>query len=80
MVLTNRQKRTQLDLIRTMESLLNRKKFEDITINDICSNALITRGTFYRYFKDKYELTQAVLEYIGERDLKDNTEETFFKI
>lgn len=68
MTLTNKQTRTRLDLIRTMESLLSRQKFEDITVNDICKEALLTRTTFYRYFVDKYALTEAMLEYIGNRD------------
>lgn len=77
MPLTNKQTRTRLDLIRTMESLLSRRRFEDITINDICQEALLTRTTFYRYFVDKYALTEAMLEYIGNRDFQYDQAMTF---
>lgn len=79
MTLTNKQTRTRLDLIRTMESLLSRQKFEDITINDICEEALLTRTTFYRYFVDKYALTEAMLEYIGNRDFRYDQATTFLE-
>ena len=66
---TQKQARTRRDIIMAMERLLSEQKFEVITINDICQEALITRSTFYRYFLDKYELTEALIQYLGERDL-----------
>lgn len=38
--------------------LLGKKSFENITIQDISSEAMINRGTFYSYYKDKYELIE----------------------
>ncbi len=32
------------------------KKLEDITVQEICDEALVHRTTFYRYYKDKYDL------------------------
>lgn len=66
---TQKQARTRRDIIMAMERLLSEQKFEVITINEICQGALITRSTFYRYFLDKYELTEALIQYLGERDL-----------
>ncbi|MGO1922991.1 MAG: TetR/AcrR family transcriptional regulator C-terminal domain-containing protein [Jeotgalicoccus sp.] len=43
-------------------TLLERKKFESITIQDISSEAMINRGTFYSYYKDKYELIESYQE------------------
>ncbi|CAD2073011.1 hypothetical protein JEOAER750_00542 [Jeotgalicoccus aerolatus] len=40
-------------------SLLEKKAFESITIQDISSEAMINRGTFYTYYKDKYELIES---------------------
>src|SRR5699024_1066656 len=40
-------------------TLLERKPFESITIQDISSEAMINRGTFYTYYKDKYELIES---------------------
>lgn len=39
-----------------LEKLLVVKKFEDVTVNDIVQAASSSRSTFYRYFKDKYDL------------------------
>ncbi len=36
-------------------ALLNEKKFEEITVNELCDRALVGRGTFYKHFADKYE-------------------------
>ena len=30
--------------------------FDDITVEDILEKAYVSRGTFYRYFRDKYEV------------------------
>lgn len=35
--------------------LLERKNFEEITVNELCDKALIRRTTFYKHFADKYE-------------------------
>lgn len=35
--------------------LLSKKKFENITINDLCEKALVRRATFYTHFIDKYD-------------------------
>ena len=43
-------------------ALLERKNFESITIQDISSEAMINRGTFYSYYKDKYELIESYQE------------------
>ena len=32
------------------------KKLADITVQEICDQALVHRTTFYRYYKDKYDL------------------------
>ena len=42
--------------------LLEKKTFENITIQDISSEAMINRGTFYTYYKDKYELIESYQE------------------
>ena len=35
--------------------LLEEKRFEDITVNELCDRAMIRRATFYKHFGDKYE-------------------------
>ncbi|HIW12001.1 MAG TPA: TetR/AcrR family transcriptional regulator C-terminal domain-containing protein [Candidatus Salinicoccus stercoripullorum] len=43
-------------------ALLQKKPFENITIQDISNEAMINRGTFYSYYKDKYELIESYQE------------------
>jgi len=43
-------------------ALLQKKSFESITIQDISNEAMINRGTFYSYYKDKYELIESYQE------------------
>ena len=40
--------------------LLERKAFKDITVQNILDTALINRSTFYRYYKDKYDLIEQI--------------------
>ncbi|GEP18935.1 TetR/AcrR family transcriptional regulator [Pediococcus argentinicus] len=56
-------KRTQRDLVEAMVNLLRKEPFEKITIDDVCDEALVHRSTFYRYYHNKYELLESMLEY-----------------
>ena len=47
--------RTNQMLCNAFIELLSKKKFEDITINELCEKALIRRATFYTHFLDKYD-------------------------
>jgi AcrR family transcriptional regulator len=56
------EKRTDLRVIKTYMALtdafwqlLGDKKFEDITVNELCDRAMVRRATFYKHFSDKYE-------------------------
>ena len=46
--------RTNQMLCTAFIELLSKKKFEDITVNELCEKALIRRATFYTHFLDKY--------------------------
>ena len=48
--------KTKRNIKQAMISLLNEKDFHDITVKDVLDRALINRSTFYRYYKDKYDL------------------------
>lgn len=37
------------------DSLLEEKRFEELTVNELCERAMIRRTTFYKHFADKYE-------------------------
>lgn len=47
--------RTKETLISTFRDMLATKRFEDITVNDLCAESGIRRATFYKHFSDKYD-------------------------
>lgn len=42
-------------LCDAFKDLLEKKKFEDITIQELCDQAYVRRATFYTHFIDKYD-------------------------
>lgn len=57
--------RTELDLQRAMYQLLEERSMSQITVEQICTRALIHRSSFYRYYTDKFDLlTQLVMRAI----------------
>ena len=51
--------KTKAKLTDEFSKLLCEKKFEDITVNELCERSGVRRATFYKHFCDKY----AFLEY-----------------
>ena len=49
-------KRTLKSLSNALLNLLKKKSFESIRVQELCSDSLISRATFYNYFQDKYDL------------------------
>lgn len=56
------EQKTDLRIIKTHKALtdtfwqmLSEKKFEDITVNELCERAMVRRATFYKHFADKNE-------------------------
>ncbi len=47
---------TKEKLAESLENLLQKKNLDDIQVGDIAAGALLSRKTFYRHFKDKYDL------------------------
>ena len=54
-----RSRRTKKILYQTFFHLLEQRSLKDITVNDICQQAMVHRTTLYKYFDSKY----ALLEY-----------------
>lgn len=50
-----RIQKTYLGLHNAFTELLEEKRFEDFTVNELCDRAMIRRATFYKHFADKYE-------------------------
>ena len=56
-IITRKRDNATIESIRTtVDKLVDKKKFEDITIREICSEVGITVGTFYNYFSSKNDL------------------------
>lgn len=49
-------KRTLQNLRKALTEQLKVKSLEKISIKELCDIAMISRGTFYNYFYDKYDL------------------------
>lgn len=47
--------KTYTALTNAFYELLGKKKFEEITVNELCNLAYVRRATFYKHFADKYE-------------------------
>lgn len=50
-----RVEKTYMALYNAFTALLEEKRFEDFTLNELCQRAMIRRTTFYKHFADKYE-------------------------
>lgn len=59
-----RIQKTYMALTSTFIKLLEEKRFEDITVNELCDRAMIRRATFYKHFGDKYEFFTFVIREI----------------
>ena len=56
------EEKTDLRIIKTRKALcdaflvlLSEKRFEDITVGELCDRAMVRRATFYKHYADKYE-------------------------
>lgn len=56
-----RVRKTKRALIDVFRVMLSEKKFEDITVNELCDRAGIRRATFYKHFDDKYNFLTFVI-------------------
>ena len=74
--------KTHKALADTFMQLLGEKRFEDITVSELCERAMVRRATFYKHFADIYEFFAFVItarreqtraqsqEYIDETNLQ----------
>jgi len=61
----NRRKRVQ-DLVEAGLTLFLARGIEAVTIDEVAREAGMAKGNFYRYFRDKADLVEAVIEPVGE--------------
>ncbi|MBO7689481.1 MAG: helix-turn-helix transcriptional regulator, partial [Clostridia bacterium] len=48
--------RTRLVILHAFDELVEKVGFSKITVSMLCEEAGVSRATFYRYFKDKYDV------------------------
>lgn len=56
-------KRTDRAIAHALMVLLKEKSFEKITVQDILHATPVTRSTFYKHFRDKYEIAEKMQDY-----------------
>ena len=71
----DRKNAIQMKLKETMTKMLDSKRFEQITVSDLCRAAGTSRVTFYTYYDDKYSLLD---DYF--RDMLEKAEGDFTKL
>lgn len=58
--------KTKAKLTEEFSRLLCERKFEDITVNELCSRSGVRRATFYKHFSDKYAFLEYFVGYLRE--------------
>lgn len=54
--------RTKKIIIDTVLGLIKTKDLQEITVQQICEEAGVSKGTFYNHFKDKYDVLHTFYE------------------
>ena len=69
-----RVQKTYAALTREFIALLKKKRFEQITVKEICDAAMVRTATFYNHFGDKYEFADFVIRNASVSYRKDDSE------
>lgn len=59
--------KTKGALTDAFTALISEKKFESITVNELCDRAGVRRATFYKHFEDKYNFLSFVVKTYREK-------------
>lgn len=73
--LNENKKEKEEKLLSTAYKLFIDKGIKHTSIQDIVDNAGVAKGTFYLYFKDKYEIRDAIIEKVSKKLFKDAVNE-----
>lgn len=57
---TQKSRKTKSEIERAFLTLMQDKRWDKLSVREICCAAGITRGTFYQYFNDLYDLTEQI--------------------
>lgn len=62
--------KTKLKIADSMKDLMQHASLSKISVKDIVENCSLTRQTFYRYFKDKYDCVNWYFERVAQMSFK----------
>ena len=54
----SKSEKTRLRILNSFLELIHEKRWDKISVKELCAKAEITRGTFYQYFGDIYDLLE----------------------
>ena len=57
---TNKSERTRSRIVNSYLDLMTKKEWDKITVRELCEKCSITRGTFYNYYNDIYDLMETL--------------------
>ena len=61
----------RMRILDATDELMERIPLDKLTVKEICDAAGVSRPTFYRHFKDKYDIAQWYWNYLAEHSLKE---------
>lgn len=77
------EEKTDLRIRKTCKALcdafvtiLEKKRFDDLTVNELCDEAMIRRATFYKHFADKYDFFSFFIRQKQDQFISQAKEET----
>ena len=59
--ISEKKKEKRQNLLEAASLLFSQKDIHSVTISDIAQKANVAKGTFYLYFKDKYEIQDVLI-------------------
>lgn len=60
---------TKMILLEAVKTLVEKGKFQTMTVQDILDEAEVSRATFYKYFRDKYDITNNYYVYYANKEI-----------
>lgn len=71
-----RIRKTYKALCDAFVKILEKKRFDDLTVNELCDEAMIRRATFYKHFADKYDFFSFFIRQKQDQFISQAKEET----
>lgn len=66
----NTSERTKSDFAESIKTIMTHKTLDKITVTEIVDRTELTRQTFYRYFRDKYDLVNWYFDKVARQTIK----------